>query len=87
MFAFSSTEVDIQAVIDRDKAVPAVPDKTPELVERMKRLGIADAVGAILINPRPLDAEVKARVAAAKPDERRFLEFSEAWAALDTASI
>jgi hypothetical protein len=88
VFAFSSTELDIQAVIDQDKAAPAVADKTPELVERMKRLGVADAFGVILINPRPLDAEVKARVAAAKQDELRFLErFGVAWAALDTAAI
>ena len=54
----------------------------------MKKLGVADAAGVILINPRPLDAEVKARVAAAKPDEKRFLErFAEVWAALDAAAV
>ena len=36
----------------------------------------------------PLDAEVKARVADAKPDEKRFLSrFAEAWSALDAAAI
>jgi hypothetical protein len=87
VFAFSGSEADIKAVIDADKAAPGL-DKTPELVARMQRLGVADAAGVILVNPRPLDAEVKARVAAAKPDEKRFLErFAEAWAALDAAAV
>jgi hypothetical protein len=88
VFAFSSSELDLKAVIDQDKASPTVADKTPELVERMKRLGVADAAAVILINPRPLDAEVNARLASARPDERRFLErFAAAWTALDAAAI
>ena len=87
MFAFSSSEADIKGVIDRDKAAPTLAEKTPELLERMKRLGVAEAAGVILVNPRPLDAEMKARVAAAKPDEKRFLaHFAEVWAALDAAA-
>ena len=88
VFAFSSSEADIQGVLDRDKAAPTLADKTPELLERMKRLGVAEAAGLILINPRALDAEVKTRIEAAKPDEKRFLaRFAEAWAALDGAAI
>ena len=88
LFAFSTSESDIKAFIDRDKAAPPASEKTPELVARMQRLGVADAAGVILINPRPLDAEVKARIAAAKPAEKRFLErFAEVWAALDTAAV
>src|SRR5262249_10709685 len=68
-FAFSGSEADIKGVIDRDKA--AQPDKTPELVARMQKLGVADAVAVLLVNPRQLDAEVKATVAAAKPDEKQ----------------
>ena len=42
----------------------------------------------VLVNPRALDAEVKARVAAAKPEEKRLLErFAEVWTALDSAKI
>ncbi len=88
LFAFSGSEADIKSFIDRDKAAPPVSEKTPELVARMQKLGVADAAGVILINPRPLDAEVKARVASAKPAEKRFLErFAEVWAALDTAAV
>jgi hypothetical protein len=88
VFAFSSSEIDIQAVIDRDRAAPAGAGKTPELVERMRQLGVVDAAGVILINPRALDAEIKARIAAARPDEKRVLaRFAEVWAALDAAAI
>lgn len=88
LFAFSTTEADIQAVIDRDKAAPLLTARTPELVVRLQQLKVADAVGVILINPRPLDAEVTARAATAKPDEKRFLtRFAEAWSALDAAAV
>jgi hypothetical protein len=85
VFAFSGSEADVKAVIARDAAAT---DQLPELVARMKRLGVADATAVLLVNPRPLDAEVKARVAEAKPDEKRFLErFAAVWAALDAAAV
>jgi hypothetical protein len=88
LLAFSTSEADVRAVIDRDKAAPPVAQKSPELVERLKRLNVADAAAVILINPRQLDAEVKARVAAAKPDEKRLLaRFAEIWTALDGAAV
>jgi hypothetical protein len=88
VFAFSSSEVDIKAVIDRDRVAPPAAEKAPELLGRLERLGVADAAAVVLINPRPLDAEVKARVEAAKPEEKRFLaRFAEAWAALDAAAV
>ncbi|MCI0701783.1 MAG: hypothetical protein L0241_11925 [Planctomycetia bacterium] len=86
VFAFSSSEADIKAVLERDKN--AAKDKPPELVARMTKLGVADAAAVVLINPRPLDAELKAKVAAAKPDEKLFLtKFAEVWAALDSAAL
>jgi hypothetical protein len=88
VFAFSTSEADVKAVIDRDKAAPPVSEKEPELVGRMRALGIADALGVILVNPRALDAEMKAKVAGAKAETKRFLEkFSEIWAGLDSAAI
>ncbi|HEV3438017.1 MAG TPA: hypothetical protein VG122_11700 [Gemmata sp.] len=88
VFAFSSIESEIKAFIDRDKAAALVTEKPPELLDRMTKLGIADAAGVILINPRALDAEVKAKVAGAKPDEKRFLSrFAEIWSSLDSAAI
>jgi hypothetical protein len=88
VFAFSSVESEIKAFIDREKATAPVSEKTPELLGRMMKLGIANAAGVILINPRALDVEMKAKVAGAKPDEKQFLSrFTEVWSALDSAAI
>ncbi|MBA4187240.1 MAG: hypothetical protein C0467_04395 [Planctomycetaceae bacterium] len=86
VFAFSGFEADIKAVIDRDKSAPK--DKPPVLVVRMQRLGVADAAVVVLVNPRPLDGEVKAKVAAARPAERRlFLRFEEIWTSVEFAAV
>jgi len=86
VFAFSSSDADIKAVIDRDKAEPK--DKPPVLVARMQKLGVADAAVVVLVNPRPLDAEVKAKIASAKPDEQRlFKRFEQLWAGLEFAAV
>lgn len=85
VFAFSGTEPDILGVIDRDAAAG---DKPPELAAKLAKLGVADAVAVALVNPRPLDAEVKAKVARARPDEKPFLDrFQEVWLALDSAAV
>jgi hypothetical protein len=84
VFAFSSSNIDIQAVIDQSKA------KATEnvLIDRLRQLGVADSPVVLLIQPRPLDAEVKAKVAAAPPDEKQFLNrFAEVWASLDCAAV
>jgi hypothetical protein len=86
VFAFSGTEPDIRAVIDRDLDSPR--DGTPALTTRLAKLGVADALAVVLVNPRPLDAELAAKVAEAKPDERAFLRrFAELWAGLDAAAV
>ena len=86
VFAFSSSEADIKAVIDRDAS--AAKDKPPVLVARMTKLGVADAVAVVLINPRPLDAEFAARVKTAKPAEKAVLAtFANVWAAIDAAAV
>ena len=88
VFAFSGTEPDIQAVIDRDLDAPAAAAKVPDLTVRLANLGAADALAVVLVNPRPLDAELKAKVAEAKPDEKAFLSrFAEVWAGLDAAAL
>src|SRR5207249_3770509 len=69
VFAFSESEADIRGVIDRDRG----GNKTPELVDRMARLGVADAAVVLLINPRAFDAEIGSKVAAANRDEKAFL--------------
>ena len=86
VFAFSSSEAEIKALIDRDAT--GAKDKPPELVARMTRLGVADAAVVVLVNPRPLDAELAAKVKTAKPDEKAFLaKFAEVWAATDAAAL
>jgi hypothetical protein len=88
VFTFSGNEGEIKAFIDRDKTAAKVADKPPQLLERLKKLEVADAAAAILINPRAFDAEVKSKVASAKPDEKRFLSrFTEIWSALDFAAV
>ncbi|MFO0799052.1 MAG: hypothetical protein U0804_16410 [Gemmataceae bacterium] len=86
VFAFSRSEADVRAVIDRDRTEPA--DRAPALAAKLGRLGAADAAVVVLVNPRPLDAELAAKTAAAGPDERAFLgRFGEAWRALDAAAF
>ncbi|MDB5308734.1 MAG: hypothetical protein JWO38_2936 [Gemmataceae bacterium] len=88
VFAFSGTEPDILAVIDRDKAAPPAGVKPPGLVAKLAKLGVADAFAVALINPRPLDAELAAKVAGARAAEKEFLtRFQEVWRALDSAAV
>lgn len=88
VFAFSSTEPDIRAVIDRDKAAAGPAGKGVDWAAALGRLKVADAAAVVLVNPRPLDAELKAKLAAAKPDEKPVLEAVAAvWAALDAAAV
>lgn len=88
VFAFATSEADVRAVFDRHKAAPAMNEKAPELVTRLEKLGVANAAGVILFNPRALDTEVKAKVAQAKPDTKPFLtKFAEVWDALDAAAL
>ncbi|HXD88205.1 MAG TPA: hypothetical protein VN641_17080, partial [Urbifossiella sp.] len=83
IFAFSGTEPDIQAVIDRDAA-----NEKPALPAKIARLGIGDAALAVIINPRHFDAELHAKVARAVGPEKFFLDrFQEAWQALDSAAF
>lgn len=86
VFAFSANETDIKGVLDRDRSVPK--DAPAPLVVRMQKLGVADTLAVVLVNPRPLDAEVKAKIAAAKPEERRlFARFGQLWDALEFAAV
>ncbi|MBX9622678.1 MAG: hypothetical protein K2X82_02580 [Gemmataceae bacterium] len=88
VFAFSGTEPDVRAVIDRDLDAPPAAARAPELTDRLGQLGVADALAVVLVNPRPLDAEVRAKAAVAPADEKAFQErFAEVWAALDAAAV
>jgi hypothetical protein len=86
VFAFSQSEGEIKAVIDRDGIAPK--DKPPALVARMTKLGVADAAVVLLVNPRPLDAELAAKVKNAPADEKAFLtKFAGVWAATESAAV
>jgi hypothetical protein len=86
VFAFSASDADIKAVIDRDKLAPK--DKPSVLLTRLTKLGVADAAAVVLVNPRPLDAELAAKVKSAKPDEKAFLtKFAEVWTATESAAV
>ncbi|VTT99298.1 Uncharacterized protein OS=Singulisphaera acidiphila (strain ATCC BAA-1392 / DSM 18658 / VKM B-2454 / MOB10) GN=Sinac_5524 PE=4 SV=1 [Gemmataceae bacterium] len=86
VFAFSSNEADVKDVLDRDRSAPK--DAPPALVVRLRKLGVADALAVVLVNPRPLDAEVKAKIAAAKPEEHRlYARFGQLWDALEFAAV
>jgi hypothetical protein len=84
VFAFSESEADIRAVIDRQRG----GDKAPELAERLKRSGVDEAAVILLVNPRAFDADIRAKVAAANRDEKAFLTtFEQAWTALDAVAV
>jgi hypothetical protein len=70
VFAFSQSEADVRAALDR---AAAAKDHPPALAARLTKLGVADAAAVVLLNPRPLDAELAAKVKAAPADERAFL--------------
>ncbi|HEX4607752.1 MAG TPA: hypothetical protein VH092_06040 [Urbifossiella sp.] len=88
VFAFSRSEADVKAVLDRDRAATPAGGERPGWGAKLARLGLADAAAVVLVNPRALDAELAAKVAAAGADERVFLaRFGEAWKALDAAAV
>lgn len=83
-FVFSQSEAEVRAALAR---AGASKEKAPELAARMTKLGVGDAFAVVLVNPRPLDSELAAKVKAAPADERAFLaRFAEVWAATDAAA-
>jgi hypothetical protein len=88
VFAFSTVEADIKAFIDRDRTTPAIAARVPDFVNRLNKLGVEDAAAVLLIEPRALDAEMKARIQGARPEEKQFLgRLGELWAGLDCAAL
>lgn len=86
VFVFSASQAEVKAAIDRDKTAPT--DKPSVLLSRVTKLGVSDAAVTVLINPRPLDGELAARVKAARPEEKAFLtKLSEVWAAVEVGAI
>lgn len=84
VFAFSSTEPDILAALERDPS----DQVKPALAVKLNKLGVADAFAIALVNPRSFDSELESRVATAQEQEKALLaRFREAWLALDSAAV
>lgn len=87
-FAFSSVEEEIRGFIERDKRLPTVAATKPPLCETMTKLAVDRAAGVLLVNPRTLDARMKAKASRGKPEEKAFLGwFSPYWQSLDAAAL
>lgn len=85
VFAFSQSEPEIRAVLDRDQLAT---DRPPELAARMAKLGVSSAAAVVLLNPRRFDAELAAKVKAVRGHDGAFLaRFAEVWAATDAAAV
>lgn len=86
VFVYSGSRADVQAVLDRHR--PAGVPRPAELPTRLRQLGAADATIALLVNPRAFDAEVKARVDTAPPQEKQVhQQFARVWAALEAVAF
>jgi hypothetical protein len=86
VFAFSSNEADIKDVLTRDEKEPK--DAVSPWVTRMRQLAVADASVVLLVNPRPLDAELKIKVQAAAPSDQPLLRrVAQAWAGLEFLAV
>lgn len=86
VFAFSESEADIKAALDR--AGEPDKDKQPELAARMSALGVSDAALVLLVHPRALDAEIAAKAKDAPAAERAGLErLLTVWKATEAAAV
>lgn len=85
VFAFSESETEIKAALDR---AAGDKEKQPELAARLTALGIGDAALVLLVHPRALDAELAAKVERAPAAERAGLERVHAvWKATEAAAV
>lgn len=85
VLAFSESEADIKAALDRARGDA---DKPPPLVARMTKLGVADAALVLLVHPRALDAEIAAKAKGAPAAERAGLErLLGVWRATESAAV
>jgi len=83
-FAFTTSEDELRAFLERDRTV----EKSTAFVDSISRLGVESAAVVLLLNPRALDVEMAAKVAAGKPSEKAFLEwFATYWKKLDSAAL
>ena len=85
VFAYSKDERLVQQVL----ALEAAPPKSAAFLEAYDKLGLSKAALAAIFQPRTLDADLKARVAATKDDHgRAFLkQFARIWSSTNSVAL
>jgi hypothetical protein len=85
VLAYTSQESMVKRVIDLDRAASS---ESPALVRDMRRLEVHEAMVTLWVNPRAFDADLKRKVAQAKPAEVHGLKrVQQYWQALDGAAF
>jgi hypothetical protein len=85
VLAYTSQESMLKRVIDLDRRDPG---SAPTIGRDMRRLEVHDAMLALWLNPRAFDADLKRKVAQAKPNEVHSLKrIQQYWQALDGAAF
>ena len=89
VFAFTSQESAIQAVIDRDATVPPLADTSPPIAAGLRRVRADTPWLAVWVDPRAFDGQLTAQAeATADPRERAFLvQFGKVWSACDGLAV
>jgi hypothetical protein len=85
VLAFTGNEAMLKRVIELDRRETR---EMPALIRDMQRLGVQDAMLIWWVNPRAFDAQLKRKVADAKPAEVHSLKRMQLyWQALDGAAF
>lgn len=85
VFAFSKDERVIKQVL----ALEATPPKSAPFLDAYDKLGLSKAALAAIFHPRPLDAELQARITATKDDHgKAFLkQFARIWSSTNSVAL
>ncbi len=85
VFGFSRDESLVKQVL----ALEAAPPKVAPFLDAYDRLKLEKAALAAIFNPRPLDAELKAKLAAAPDDNAKAIlkQFARIWSATQAAAL
>lgn len=85
VLAYTSQESMLKRVIDLDRRETR---EVPTILRDMTRLDVHDSMLTVWVNPRAFDAELKRKVAQAKPSEVHGLKrMQQYWQALDGAAL
>ncbi len=89
VLAFSGQERAVRGVIEQDLTAPPASQDPGRVAAGLRRAGVADTFLACWFDPRGFDADLKAKMAAAKdPGEKAFLtRFADVWAATEAVAL